>query len=111
MATQRTIVRTCERCMGTKRDRTDLPRYQWFLLAGLAICSFATPNLVDNHIPVGAPICVVSGLLILWSLKRGCPVCKGTGERRIVERISETLDDEAAMYEAPPTPPQSEPRP
>lgn len=104
MATQRITIRTCERCWGQKIDRSDMPRYQWFLLIAIVmtLCGFATNSgwLRGG----GLFLAFVASILLGRASDRDCHACNGSGKRRIVERIHEsTIEDPPSLDEIPHT--------
>ncbi len=70
MSTQRIIIRTCDACAGTKKNRSDLPRYQWFFLIGVVTLAIST-----------------------FQTRGDC------GRRRILESVYESTNDEAPFVD------------
>ncbi|HPF41010.1 MAG TPA: hypothetical protein PK093_20425 [Phycisphaerae bacterium] len=92
MAKQRLTVRTCDQCKGARKDLINIPRYQWFLVIGVALAS-AGGALGPQHI--GGEALVAGGAaigifaIILWfrAHDAGCPICRGTGVQRLKESV------------------------
>lgn len=94
MATQRIIIRTCERCCGRKIDRSDIPRYQWFLLIAVVMTLYGAAANSGWLLAGGLVVAFAASILIGRASNRDCPACDGRGRRRIVESIHESTNDE-----------------
>ncbi|MCB9852635.1 MAG: hypothetical protein H6819_06030 [Phycisphaerales bacterium] len=99
MATQRNIIRTCEQCYGRKIDRSDIPRYQWFLLIAIVISLFGAAANSGWLLGGGLFVAFVASILIGRASNRDCPACNGRGKRRIVESIHETTNEEPPILD------------
>ncbi|MCB9852634.1 MAG: hypothetical protein H6819_06025 [Phycisphaerales bacterium] len=110
MAIQRIIIRTCDHCMGTKKDPSNFSRYQWFIVIGVIIASYDSSARARVLTATGIIISIVSAILMFYSLIKPCRVCDGDGKRRVIENTYERgTDDSAFSHEQSPEPPRTDP--